>query len=152
MSVSSLTVAKYLLDKATSDDLVLSPMKLLKLVYLCQGYHLAFREGRSLINEEVQAWQYGPVIPELYHETKSFRSSPVTSISPRFGEQLTSDQQEVVDAVFDAYKSYSAVQLSDITHRPNTPWSQTWQSGGGRRNLVIPTELIHEHYKGLIAA
>lgn len=150
-SVSSTAVAKYLLEKAKSCGIVLSPMKLLKLVYLCEGYNLAYRDGESLIKEEVQAWQYGPVIPDLYHATKHFRSSPVTSIVAPHGESLSADQASVVDAVFNAYKNYSAVQLSDITHRPGTPWSKTWEQGNGHRNLVIPTAEIHDHYRGLIS-
>lgn len=40
-----------------------SPMKLQKLCYYAQGYALA--EGFELFPEDLQAWQHGPVIPEL---------------------------------------------------------------------------------------
>ncbi|WP_340375862.1 type II toxin-antitoxin system antitoxin SocA domain-containing protein [Streptomyces sp. SS7] len=39
-------------------------MKLQKLVYYCQAWHLAW-EGRALFPEAIQAWASGPV-PEIY--------------------------------------------------------------------------------------
>lgn len=37
-------------------------MKLEKLVYYCQGWHLA-REGTLLFPEPIEAWREGPVVP-----------------------------------------------------------------------------------------
>ena len=38
-------------------------MHAIKLVYLCHGWMLGIY-GRSLIGEPVEAWRYGPVVPE----------------------------------------------------------------------------------------
>ena len=43
-----------------------TPMHVLKLVYLCHGWCLGFT-GEALINEPVEAWTYGPVVPTVYH-------------------------------------------------------------------------------------
>lgn len=40
-------------------------MKLQKLVYDCQAWHLAW-EGRALFPEAIRAWASGPVRPALY--------------------------------------------------------------------------------------
>lgn len=43
----------------------MTAMKLQKLVYYCQAWHLVW-EGEPMFREEIQAWASGPVVPELY--------------------------------------------------------------------------------------
>lgn len=79
-SAKSLASAQYLLEQCKQHgDGALTPMQLIKLVYVAHGLMLgAF--GRPLLDEPVEAWQYGPVVPSVYHALKSFRSSPVQSV------------------------------------------------------------------------
>ena len=65
---SSSIIANYFLlkDKSMKNDV----MKVLKLVYISHGFHLALTND-PLIKENVMAWQYGPVIPELYFQLKA---------------------------------------------------------------------------------
>ena len=52
-------------------DVDTTPMHVLKLTYLCHGWMLGIYD-HALINEPVEAWQYGPVVPSLYHKYKKF--------------------------------------------------------------------------------
>jgi uncharacterized phage-associated protein len=54
-------VAEYILAREGE----MSAMKLHKLVYYCQAWHLVW-DGAPLFDEEIQAWANGPVIPALY--------------------------------------------------------------------------------------
>ncbi|MCC7437458.1 MAG: DUF4065 domain-containing protein [Armatimonadetes bacterium] len=67
-------VGNSFLDIALKDGTALTPMKLLKLVYIAHGWHLGIM-GKPLISDEVQAWKYGPVIPKLYSRALSLRNS-----------------------------------------------------------------------------
>ena len=69
MYCSAKAVANHFLDLAERDGTTLNPMKIQKLVYIAHGWHLAIME-KPLIHESVEAWTYGPVIPDLYHEFK----------------------------------------------------------------------------------
>ncbi len=40
-------------------------MKLHKLLYYAAGWHLGFT-GEPLFDEDIEAWQYGPVVPSIY--------------------------------------------------------------------------------------
>ena len=40
-----------------------SATKLSKLIYIAHGYYLALR-GKSLIKDGIEAWAYGPIVPE----------------------------------------------------------------------------------------
>src|SRR5688572_18511108 len=69
---SALDVAKYLLslqDEEVGDSI--SNLKLQKLLYYAQGFHLA-EHGRALFEERIEAWQHGPVIPTVYPEFKDY--------------------------------------------------------------------------------
>src|SRR5271165_1232342 len=53
----------------------ISNLKLQKLLYYVQGYHLAFY-GSELFPDPIVAWQYGPVVEGVYHNFKRFGYGP----------------------------------------------------------------------------
>ena len=69
---SAKAIANYFLDKSID----LTPMKIIKLVYIAHGWHLAITD-KPLIEDYVQAWEFGPVIPDLYHEFKKYGNTPI---------------------------------------------------------------------------
>ena len=77
---SAKAIANYFLEKGWNEGIELSPLKLIKLVYLAHGWHLGFTEN-PLIADYVHAWTYGPVIPELYHEFKKYRNQPIKELA-----------------------------------------------------------------------
>src|SRR5438552_12204040 len=78
---SCLQVANRLLQLAHGAGATLTPMQLIKLVYMCHGWMLGLY-GRPLIQEQVQAWKFGPVIPELYRHLRQYGGGPVTRSLP----------------------------------------------------------------------
>ena len=70
-------IANYFLTVAAEHNESLDPMKIQKLVYFANGWHLAVK-GAPLINEQVEAWPYGPVIPSLYAAFRRFGDQPIT--------------------------------------------------------------------------
>lgn len=126
----------------------LTPLQLIKLVYIANGWWLAYRD-EPLVSEPAQAWAYGPVMPSLYFSVRHHRASPVDW--PVSGDsdpqELAPDARGLIASVFKAYGHLSGTQLSNMTHQPNTPWSETWNGAG--KNAVIPAEKIAAHYKVL---
>ena len=55
----------------------ITPMQAIKLTYIAHGWHLAMT-GRPLLRDQVQAWKFGPVLPELYHALKAYGNGPIT--------------------------------------------------------------------------
>ena len=148
---SARAVANEFISLASSERRTLTPMAIIKLVYIAHGWSLALY-GRPLIEEDVEAWQYGPVVPDLYQAMKSYGSGPVTAPLPRsvfWGgrDQIDDWAKPLIKRVFELYGGLSAVQLSALTHQPDTPWSETYDRS--RRNAVISDDLITKHYKRL---
>lgn len=147
MSGKSLAVAQYILDlcKETKDPAV-TPMQLLKLVYIAHG-HMLGEKGVPLLDEEIQAWQYGPVVPTVYQAIRKYRSMPVKEVegSSRWGGDFSETEKAIMKKTVKMYASFDGVTLSAATHRPGTPWSLTWGSSG--MNSPIPNDLIEHFYK-----
>ena len=156
---SAKAIANYFLDKADEDSISLSPMKIIKLVYIAHGWYLALTD-EPLIKDYVEAWTYGPVIPDLYHEFKQFGSDPIQGraferIEPSIyaGEnslELPFSTEQFLNRIWDIYKEYTALQLSSATHQPDTPWYITMQEHSGLKNPVIEDKLIRKYYVNMI--
>ena len=52
-------------------DVQTTPMHIIKLVYLSHGWMLGLHDT-PLLWEPVEAWQYGPVVPSVYHLYKGW--------------------------------------------------------------------------------
>ena len=147
MGHPSSTIAQEILSIANEDRRPLTPLELIKLCYLAYGWSLALRD-EPLIDEDAEAWQYGPVFPKLYHALKSFRANPVKYVPEYHGgpSNLDANEENLLRAVYEAYKGLNGVQLSSLTHQPNTPWDISWRSG---RNSVIDRKDIKAHFNKL---
>ncbi len=146
-------VANEFLDLAEQEGKEITNLKLVKLMYIAQGLSLAFY-NEPLFYSDIEAWRYGPVIPEIYHEFKHFKDMPITEKSvdldgsdwdtiytPKLEEE---NKKKVVQLTWQWYKEYSAGQLVDFTHAKGTPWRLTYVP---EENRVIPEELIKKYYK-----
>lgn len=146
MNPRTLAAAKFILArcKQTGDGAV-TPMQLMKLTYLAHAWMLGLA-GRPLLNEPVEAWQYGPVLPSLYQATKSYGSQPIDDVPAyAYPEEFTEDEKSIMTQVADLYGKFTGIQLSSMTHQPGTPWDQTWKKTG--KSSPISNDLIEEFYR-----
>ena len=151
MTNSAVAVANYFVRKSLETGKELTPMKVLKLVYIAHGWNLALYD-EPLISDSIQAWKFGPVIPSVYQAFRVFRNSQITMMSPHTGNsELSKKDSELLDRIWDVYGDYDGIQLSAITHRENTPWDTVWNKQGGKYSLgaTIPDNIIETHYKEL---
>lgn len=140
-------VAAYILEQRGS----MTAMKLQKLVYYSQAWHLAWEEV-PLFDDRIEAWANGPVVARLFREHRGkFEVSP-GEISGA-GGNLTADERESVDTVLLTYGDYEPFQLSELTHR-EAPWkdARKGMSPGERGCSLIEPQAMLEYYSGLLAA
>jgi uncharacterized phage-associated protein len=115
--VSCFEVADYFIWLAKDTGSFVSNLKLQKLVYYAQAWHLAIHDA-PLFAEDFQAWVHGPVIPELYQKYKVFRWQPITvDITPQLPHALI----EFLEGVSDEYFSCDGYELERMTHAED-PW------------------------------
>lgn len=151
-----LTIANYFIYKSIDEGVPITPMKVLKLVYIAHGWHLGLNK-EPLITEQAEAWKYGPVVQSVYKSFKIFGRNDIDGIKfynlgdKREFEELKgcSEDRLFLDKIWEIYKGYSGTQLSSLTHMPNTPWYTVWHKNGGslREGAIIPNSLIKSHYE-----
>lgn len=147
MTVSVLSAAKRL---AKRSGWTLSNLQLQKIVYLAHMFHLG-RNGSPLVSGQFEAWDYGPVHPDLYHRVKVFGADPVGNVfhsSPDIPDG--SSEATILDEAFDALGSARPAQLVNATHRPGGAWDLNYVPR--MRGRVIPNNDILREYQNLNGA
>lgn len=132
----------------------MTPMKAQKMLFYTNGWNLAIT-GKPAISEPFEVWPYGPVVPSIYHDLKSFGSGPITTylrdpasdvsyvVSPEC-KQL----YESLDIAWEKYIGLPAVTLSAMTHEPGGPWDVAKRRG----DTNISDELTREYFVRLATA
>ncbi len=140
-----LSVADEILKIAKKQGTHLTPMQLVKLVYIAHGWSLALRDS-GLFTDPIEAWKYGPVIPSLYQATKKFGRNviPFDLIDEDSPSGCNDDVQSFLQSVFKEYGHLSGIQLSRLTHMDGTPWENVYQPG--TPHIKITDELIRTYY------
>lgn len=137
-----LTDAAYRMCEAT--DWSVSPLTLQKLLYLAHMQYLG-ETGEPLIPEQFEAWDYGPVVPELYHEIKGFGRGKVKDVF--FGARNLDGTKEAktIDYVGQTLKNARPGALVDFTHHKDGAWAKNYVPGS--RGCVISSQDILDEYR-----
>ena len=122
-------VAAAIIDRIGPVD----PMKLQKLLFFAQGWSLAWR-GEPMFNENIEAWEFGPVVEGLYQTYKDYRYHDIDQARAGDPAALSPDESETLSAVLDRYGEMSGPALSQLTHE-NSAWDHAYSS---RPNLASP--------------
>ncbi|MBL8777063.1 MAG: DUF4065 domain-containing protein [Acidimicrobiales bacterium] len=115
-------------------------MKLQKLLYYAQGWHLAWY-GRPLFAERIEAWEMGPVVRSFWVDHEHDR--------PRPEPQILSDEARVVlTFVSERYGGMTGNQLRDQSHR-EAPWREAYGVGDRlvRTNAEITPEALMQFFR-----
>lgn len=125
MAYKAIDIAKKLIFLAQQDEAnggeCLTNLKLQKLLYYQQGYHLA-AFGTPLFEENVESWMYGPVVPVVYDTYAEFGAHTLPS-EENTPVVLTDDEEELFLQVYEAYRDFSAIGLMNKTHQEK-PWQE----------------------------
>ena len=122
--VNAVDVAKHLIWLAGQEGEMsyLTEMQVQKLLYYVQGWSLGLR-GAPVFGEQFEAWPYGPVVREVNAALSGQAPLPVELGCEA---KLSRDEAFLVRAVWEAYKKYSPLGLSDKTHA-ESPWRDARQ-------------------------
>jgi uncharacterized phage-associated protein/DNA-binding Xre family transcriptional regulator len=113
----------------------ISNLKINKLVFFVEQAIVAVMGGR-IFDWPVQAWQHGPVYPQLYHRYSSFGRDTIKEASNNI--TLAPSIAKIVNKTLDKYIEYSAKKLEDLSHK-ETEWSSVYVEGV--RNIELKFEI-----------
>ena len=157
----AMLIADYVISKG---DGRFTPLEIIKLVYISHGFTLAL-EKKPLIENRIEAWKYGPVIPVIYHALKHNSGSKVSRLQycgTHIHDESIYDRVEfleraigkrhkaIIDQILKKYDHMNGNDLSNLTHASGTPWSECYKKN--KLHIPIPNNIIQKHYEDLLIA
>ena len=126
MGHSALVISKYFLSIPDEDaGELISNLKLQKLLYYAQGYHVAMHGvDDPLFNDKVYAWKHGPVVKAVYSHYSSHGGGALPIEKRPSG--LSDATRGFLDEIYRVFGRYSAWALRDMTHR-ELPWRKNFK-------------------------
>ena len=141
MTFQVMDVARYIVNYYTEQNKPVSNKKKKKMLYyIWIEYHR--RTNEYLFEDNIYAWPFGPVVPDVYYEYCSYAGSPIAKnydLKNIFGEDDSIELNNIIEQFIDT----SPNDLVNRSHQPNMPWDRIYQNGAGYRD-VIPFDLIIE--------
>ena len=116
--VTAHEVAKYIIAEFHEAEDLITNMKVQKLLYYVQGWHLGLY-GTPVFDEQFQAWVHGPVQYEVYNEYKNYHWNPI--LEPVEKPDFDSSLIKHINEVLQAYGGETGYMLELLTHQ-EWPW------------------------------
>lgn len=139
---SALDIARYIIGYCNRRGYYVSNLKLQKILYFIQAEFLVTL-GVACFRETIQAWAFGPVVPQVYQEYKKFGSSNILIDYETEGIMRSEVDEQLVEGIVDQCDEYSASDLVRFTHS-QSPWLNAYQK---YRNNPISNQDIKEFFE-----
>lgn len=156
-----LDVSRYIINYCNDNKIFISNLKLQKLLYFVQAYFL-IKKNEACFKEDIEAWTYGPVVPEAYHEFKGYGSNHIPSISsyyqlsigktpgkfldfsevPVKKDDIKEVDRDLIDVVLKEFSKQSSFNLVEKTHK-QLPWKEAYNNP---TNKVISLDAIKNYF------
>ena len=118
-------------------------LRLNKLLYFAQGQALS-KLDRPLFDEQIEAWDLGPVVASVYHSYKGFGKNPIEDVPPQ-RESFSDEEYMLLLDVYNAARSMSTSELVNISHKTDAPWDVVYNQKDDKGG-VIEREVIRDYF------
>lgn len=136
MAYTAMNMAKYIIDKCTKDQHPISNLQLQKILYYVQKAFL--QSGKVAFGDDIEAWQFGPVVPEVYYQYCGFGAMPI-----RMNYEVDISDKDVsrIDPIVEIKRSLNPWDMVEDTHMDGKAWAEIYNNGLGNHR-IIPKDLI----------
>lgn len=159
-------IADYVINYAKNAGNYVNNLKLQKILYYLEARFLA-EEGKSLFTEDIEKWQYGPVVPTVYYRFNHLGAEDITHVPADFdfmslldddfrktpeshqdsdNELFSAYEKEVIDMTIDKLLKFKPFDLVDETHRHESWGKDEERILGGDRNIKYEREEIKRDF------
>lgn len=139
-------VADFFVDSALSDpEDNMTNMRVNKLLFFAQGWSLAKRNGKPLFNDDFYAWDYGPVVPEIYRKYKVAGRGKIQGVdNENYDENFSDEENQLLIDVLREYSKYSTSGLVSLSHKAGSPWDKARKIS---KDKLIPKDDIKAYFE-----
>lgn len=141
--ISVLKAGKILCEMS---DWKMTNLELQKVLYFAHMLYLGEHEGKPLVDQDFEAWEYGPVIPSLYHHLKRYGKGPIGKFA-FFWENAKiedSDAYKCLQIMYEVTKDIPPHRMISISHWEEGAWYKSLIPG--KRNVTISDKKIMDEY------
>lgn len=132
---NALDVAKYILQNSTKG---LSNLELQKTLYFSEINYIK-KYKKHLINDDFEAWQFGPVVRKVYYEYRFYRANSIDK--PQEPILIDNDAKEILDKTIEECNKKSYWKLVEESHKKDGAWEQCFNKDVKK---TIPKEKIKQ--------
>jgi uncharacterized phage-associated protein len=144
-NLDSVELSKYIVCKMKERGEEINHLKLQKLLYYVQAWHVTFTD-KPIIKEEFEAWLHGPVVRKVWDYYKKYSVMIKPLKCEKYNLNLTKEQEEIIEDVLNEYGDKTGYYLECLTHEEK-PWREARKRG---ENSIISCESMKEYYSGLL--
>ncbi|MCI9137543.1 MAG: DUF4065 domain-containing protein [Lachnospiraceae bacterium] len=154
-----LDICRYVINYSNEQDYGISNLKLQKILYFIQAYFLINSERKEpCFGEKIEAWDFGPVVPEAYREYKQYGGGDIPTIASylEFNEEtpweterkkytdhlIARKDRRLIDEVVNRFSDYTATDLVNLTHN-QAPWKDAYVRN---QNNEITVDAIRKYF------
>lgn len=133
-------VSRFIISHEHSIGKEISNLRLQKILYFVQAKFLT-KNKKVCFSDEMQAWTFGPVVPNVYYLYRIFAAFDIRDSSPF--SFIPEKDKNLIKSVLDMCRPYPTYQLVDITHSQD-PWKNAIASGEG---TIITPDSIRTYFE-----
>ena len=141
-----LPITNNILSRAFAENVTITPMKLQKIMYFLYREYLQ-TTNEPLFDERFKTWDYGPVLTSVYHYYKHYKDRSIKHFYEEDGYIYKVDEEQnpifkrCLNKVWNQCKDYNGIELSKITHKPETAWSKSWDN---ERPILFDNDILND--------
>lgn len=135
---NALAVSRYIIAYEENRGRTVSNLRLQKLLYFVQSAFLAIT-GKPCFEDDFEAWDYGPVVPEVYRKYKIFGSTMIPSLENMDKSNIQNEDRKLIDHTLEICSRYATSQLVEISHK-QAPWRNAYMPG--MSNVITKNSIL----------
>lgn len=145
---SAVNLAKYIINKCVKDEVPISNIQLQMILYCIQKEFL--KRDTLAFGNSIEAWQFGPVIPNVYYEFCGFGSMPISVCFCNAAELSSADSNEI-DSIIEGKRLLEPWELKNDICCSKSAWAKVFNNGTGNRTEIqidaVKEEISKEGHK-----
>lgn len=143
--VNVIELSKYIIKYLGDKRIPVNHLKLQKLIYYVDAWHYVFK-NYSLITDNFEAWQHGPVIRKVWdYYKKSSILYDNLSVPKNVDFKVSKEQLQIINDVLDEYGDKTGYYLECLTHE-----EEPWKKARMRENKLIEKNHMKQFYSNLL--
>lgn len=137
----AIELAKYIVKKCIDDNYAISNLQLQKILYYIQRDFL--KKDSIAFYDEIEAWQFGPVVPYVYYYYCGFGAMPINIPVSYDISDFQVEDIKMINGIVEEKRLLKPWDMVNETHKADGAWSLVYDNGVGNRK-IIPRSLIKE--------